>query len=846
MAKEIRTPHFDVSAALIRQLGEELVSDEVTAMMELIKNSYDADADWVRVEINTRDTYADPNSYYKDSTPGYIVIHDDGFGMSDDDIWNSWMKISLSSKKKFKAEGRVTDKGRTPLGEKGVGRLSTNKLGNRLELFTGKVKSDKKNHVAFDWNNFDDDTSLTSVPVHIDQIGKGANEKGTTLVITSLRDPKKWEGSSWDKFRGQISQMIFPFKEKRVFNVYLKINGESIDLDELNENVRKNSVASIKFELKQNQLTINGTVKLQKLNGSNNQDAIEFYETKVLPDFGEDFFYFLTDPITNKTNHVDGLKFSGKKGVFYSFKQDVKFENLGELALDVGDDLSEELSGENDQESELKLAYPGDFVGEIDDFFFKDTDSITQAFSTIAEFKRIVQNQVGIRIFRDGFGIKPYGIDGQDWLSLSGGQTSGGSFYGLRPGNVVGYVSISAKENSNLKEKTDREGFTDSPYSRNFMRVMNYVVEQVNDIFEGTRRSFNDYKKQKAQESAGIKDMADSFAKLNKASSKAKNIGKKTQEVKYHLASVVKKVKEAAKKQSSTKLTPEEEERKALFNEVAELLEEAQQLLDQVEDILSETKKLDDYVKFLQPKISSLEEQLSDFAELAGLGLTAEALSHELSNIVDRIVEETDRLNKKIKGKTSLDIGTVSVYVEYIRSSTKSFRKQLSHLAPSLKYVRESKERISIKEFVTEVKDYYDDKFQSEISVVSLVKGSDFSIKMNKGKLTQIFDNIIINSEYWLKERLKQHPRFKPSITIEAKEPFIKIFDNGFGIEPTIQDRIFQPFVSAKPKKVGRGLGLFIVQQLIETINCDIILSNEKNQYGNRYIFQIDLSSVTE
>lgn len=835
MAKTNRSPHFDVSAALIRQLGEELVSDEVTAMMELIKNSYDADADWVMVEINTKDKYDDANVYYKDSVPGFIVITDDGFGMSDDDIWNSWMKISLSSKKRFKADGLVTPKGRTPLGEKGVGRLSTNKLGNRLELFTGKVKSEKKNHVAFDWENFDDDTSLTSVPIHIDELRKPASEKGTKLLITNLRDPQKWDGISWDKFRGQIAQMIFPFKEKRVFNVYLKLNGENIDLDVLGENVRKNSVASITFDLTDNKLTIDGTVKLQKLNGSNSQDAVDFYETKILPDFGRDFFYFISDAENNKKNYLDNIKYSGKKGVFYTFKREIDFNLLSGIVFDIADN-----------NAEAKVAYPGNFEGEIDEFYFKDTEAITHAFSTIAEFKRIVQNQVGVRIFRDGFGIKPYGIDGQDWLNLSGGQTSGGSFYGLRPGNIVGYVSISAKENRDLKEKTDREGFTDSPYSRNFMLAMTYVVDQVNDIFEGTRRSYNDYKKQKAQESAGVSSMADSFDKLNKASAKAKRIGKKTQDVKRHLANVAVKVKEAEKKQGTGKSTQEDEERKALFIEISNLLDEAQQLLEQVEDILEETNKLDEYVKYLQPQIQSLEEQLSDFAELAGLGLTAEALSHELSNIVDRVVEETDRLNKKLKGKTTIDLTSVNVYVEYIRSATRSFRKQLSHLAPSLKYVRESKEKISIKDFLSDLQGYYLDKFGADIGIEAKIGGPDFMIKMNRGKLTQIFDNIIINSEYWLKEKLKQHPRFKPLVTIEAREPFVKIFDNGNGIEPAIQDRIFQPFVSAKPKRIGRGLGLFIVQQLTETVNCEIILSNEKNQYGRRYIFQIDFSTAIE
>jgi len=827
-----RKPHFDVSAGLIRQLGEELVSDEVTAMMELIKNSYDADADWVVVEINTKDPYSNPNIYYKDSKPGYISIKDNGFGMSETDIWDKWMKISLSSKKKFKAEGKTTDKGRTPLGEKGVGRLSTNKLGNRLELYTGEEKSDKINHVAFDWDSFEEDTSLTAVPVYINQFQKSKSEKGTTLIITNLRDSQKWEGGSWDKFRGQISQMIFPFKEKRVFNVYLKLNGENIDLDELSANVRKNSVATFNFKLENNKLQLSGKVKFQKLNGSNSPDAIEFYETKILRDFGQDFFSFLTDVESNKKYHVNDLKYSGKQGVFYTFKREIDFDLLPGNSLIL-----------NEKTNELEVANPGNFEGEINDFYFQDTNSITQAFSSLSEFKRIVQNQVGIRIFRDGFGIKPYGIDGQDWLNLSGSQTSGSSFYGLRPGNVVGYVAITAIDNKNLKEKTDREGFTDSPYSMNFMKSMNYFISEVDGILESTRRSYNDYKTKIAKESSDIQSIADSFTKIRKTSTKGKSISEKAVQVKYNLVNAANRLKEIS---MSPQKNAEDKERAKLFEAITKSLEEAEKVLDQVESILQETTKLNEYVNYLKPQIDSLEEQLSDFAELAGLGLTAEALSHELSNIIDRMVEETDRINKKLKGSSVIELTAVNVYVEYIRSATKAFRKQLSHLAPSLKYVRESKEKISLKAFANEVKEYYEEKFGNKIRFITSLKGTDFTVKMNKGKLTQILDNIIINSEYWLKEKMKQNPRFQPSITLELKEPFIRIYDNGNGINQNIQDRIFQPFVSGKPKKVGRGLGLFIVQQLIETINGEIILSSEKNQYGNRYIFQIDLSATIE
>ncbi|MFN8296644.1 MAG: ATP-binding protein [Chitinophagales bacterium] len=835
MVNDKNNRHFDISAAVIRQLGEELVSDEVTAVMELIKNSYDADANWVRVEINTKDNYNNSNLYYKDSAPGYISIEDDGFGMSEDDIWNSWMKISLSSKKKFKADGLVTPKGRTPLGEKGVGRLSTQRIGTRLELFTGKKNSDQKNHVAFDWDQFDDDTSLTSVPVHIDSFKKSDSEKGTTLVVTNLKEPQRWLGSSWDRFRGQISQMIFPYKDKRVFNVYLKLNGQNVDLDEMTDRVINNSVGKFSFNVSDKKAYLKGEIKLQKLSGSNKKDEIIFYENNLLPDLGKDFFAFLTDEQANKKNFIPDIKYSGKKNILYTFAREIDISQLSGVSWIIDED-----------NKVTSLAYPGNFEGEINDFFFKESTSIENAFDSLSEFKRIVQNQVGVRIFRDGFGIKPYGIDGQDWLRLSGGQTSGGSFYGLRPGNIIGYIAISAKENKDLKEKTDREGFVDSPYSRNFMRIMAYFISEINDTLESTRRSYNDYRSLKGKEKGGITDVKDAFKKLTDTSSKAKNTSKKAKEIKLKLEAVTNKVKIVIDKQVIGKNAKEDKERDDLFNEIVSILSEAQNLLLQIEDTLEEAKKLDQHVEFLKPQIEGLEQQLSDFSELAGLGLTAEALSHELSNLVIRLVDETDRVNKKIKGKETIDTNLISIYIEYVKSTNRSFRKQLSHLAPSLKYVRENKDKISITQFINEITEYYTEKFGNEIEVKESLIGSDFFVKMNKGKLIQIVDNIIINSEYWLKEKKKREPKFKANITLEIREPFIRIYDNGEGIEPNLQDRIFQPFITAKPKSIGRGLGLFIVQQLLETNGCEITLLNEKNNYGRRYIFQLNMSSVVE
>ena len=120
----------------------------------------------------------------------------------------------------------------------------------------------------------------------------------------------------------------------------------------------------------------------------------------------------------------------------------------------------------------------------------------------------------------------------------------------------------------------------------------------------------------------------------------------------------------------------------------------------------------------------------------------------------------------------------------------------------------------------------------------------DFRIRMNKGKLMQVLDNLINNSIYWLtrnKGRIES-----PTINITIEQPWVYFEDNGIGIDQSVENTLFEPFITRKPKGEGRGLGLFIVRQLLDDISCDIVLDEIRNSFENRYRFSINLHSVIE
>ena len=95
-------------------------------------------------------------------------------------------------------------------------------------------------------------------------------------------------------------------------------------------------------------------------------------------------------------------------------------------------------------------------------------------------------------------------------------------------------------------------------------------------------------------------------------------------------------------------------------------------------------------------------------------------------------------------------------YIEEVRSSVTAMRKQLAHLTPSLRYLRERREKINVGAFVEELAQFYEERLAANgIKQVVQVGSKGFTVYMNKGKLTQVVDNLVLNAEYWLKESIR-------------------------------------------------------------------------------------------
>ncbi len=811
MAEENKDPRFDINPHVIRQLGAELVTDQVTALMELIKNSYDADANYVKVTIDTTGILFD-NSLFHRTHKGYIVVDDDGFGMDRETILQSWLVISYSNKREVNGVKPKTPKGRTPLGDKGLGRLSTQRLADICEIYTKKANGETL-HVGFDWNDFDEVDKLSEVNVEF-QNATLNKEEGTRLVLLNLSDSKAWEGDNLERFKALLCQLISPYQENRPFQVYLQINGESINLDQESEKLQKLSLTDIHFKYEKKVFSWYANVRMRKLIGN----KFGNYEKLILSDNGRRF--------------LDGFFKDGRSS---NFKKNIDGAWLRVSSSFLIKDAAGPKSLFNVEEYD-----PGDFHGRIQEFTFqknsKSEDWWSSLYATFDQYKSFIEPQKGVKIYRNGFAIRPYGINSNDWLKLGESWTGGSSYYGLRPGNVVGYVSIDEGTNIHLKDKTDREGLIENNYSRVFFKLLEFFVKSVNQEFENLRRYYNDFQEEMVQDNQKVKSLTDAYNAIQQQAEKGREISKSYNEFQEKFGAVQKRVQNVVAIENNNLFSREEESLlQQTLKEVSDLMECSKQVLSQANEVLKNSTYLDEALVVLKPKLDSLEENLRDMTELASLGLISEMVSHDLGQITHRMLGKNQEIENRLKQKKEISTEQIYSIVSFIKSTVTSLKSQMKHLDSSMKYNRLKVEDFSIFDLMEiEEKPYYNEKLNQNGISLNIDNKNDFIITANKGKIIQVFDNLMNNSIYWLQSKEDR------SIKITIDNPWVYFEDNGPGIDKSVENTLFSPFVTRKPEGEGRGLGLFIIQQLLDDCNCDIVLDKERNAEGRRFRFSLN------
>lgn len=232
-------------ARLLTMLGEQLIKDSRIALIEIIKNSYDADATWVKLSFNN---FIDNYSILSCSN---IVIEDNGFGMGIDIIKNHFLNPATPEKLQRKAVKDTTEKGRVIQGEKGIGRFALMKLGRRIKIITRAKGENVERVVDFNFSKFDDDF-LTENGEHktlfIDDISVDFEERSPQNIKVTYFPLGKIQKRSRESHgtRIEIYDLKSSWSEQKVKNLYYDLEKlETIffdtDLEDKTEESNKDS-----------------------------------------------------------------------------------------------------------------------------------------------------------------------------------------------------------------------------------------------------------------------------------------------------------------------------------------------------------------------------------------------------------------------------------------------------------------------------------------------------------------------------------------------------------------------------------------------------------------------------
>jgi C4-dicarboxylate-specific signal transduction histidine kinase len=398
----------------MRTLGDEMISSEVVALIELVKNAYDADATRVLIDFHPPLTRGE----------GGIDVIDDGHGMSLETALQVWLEPATQFRQR---ERQSEEFHRNVLGEKGIGRFAASRLAEELELVTRRPGAPVETRIVLDWRDFDREAAyLDEVTVLYEQsepadIAPGGvaealwrsektdrADRGTALRLRVLRT--EWSEANLHDLRNDLARLVSPylFEEQRSradgFSIWLRVPEPHASLSGLVEPPEA---------LRNPDYTLSAVM-----------DADGHYSAEIHLKNGETI------------SRTDEIVIGDRQPTCGQFR----------LELRVWD---------RDRESMAELA--------------------DRSHQTAKEVREDLNRAAGINVYRDGFRVLPYGDPGDDWLTLDARRIQNPTMR-ISNNQVVGYVLISSENNPELRDQTNREGLLKNDAFADLTRALKELI----------------------------------------------------------------------------------------------------------------------------------------------------------------------------------------------------------------------------------------------------------------------------------------------------------------------------------------------------------------------------------
>lgn len=479
----IKKHKFSPGAMSIIQMGEELIGHPSTAINELVKNGYDADAESIKVYFHDSE----------DRKKSFAIIVDDGHGMEESTMFGDWLQPSVSTKRKT---GKKSDKfKRHFLGSKGIGRLAAMALGEHVTVVSKTAGESLYNWITVGREDFRQEKLLSEIKFPGDQVDSPQKifQEENFLEARAI-------GLNESLNKVLVENEILNFK-----------NGTAVIVEVLDDAVRK----ILDVDFKQTDLheskTLEETTFYKSLStlltpltlNQGIQDELLskeiIREARKLSLVSNNFdVWFSTNYLIEEENtidwvHVEAISIlsiydyriygkvtsSGDVEAYLTYNrlEADKFEET--VAIGRKDYVSKDDEPELfDQNKEYEVGeYYFDFrvydIGENDNLEkLARLANLKNSKTFRAAFKRFQ----GLRVSKNGFGVKPYGEEVEDWIGLSKARVQNPG-QNVNTNQILGYVYFFSPENDSLEEQTNREGFLNN-------KAFQQVKETLGTIFK--------------------------------------------------------------------------------------------------------------------------------------------------------------------------------------------------------------------------------------------------------------------------------------------------------------------------------------------------------------------------
>ncbi|WP_421917986.1 ATP-binding protein [Marinifilum sp.] len=858
---------------ILKQLGTELITKDEIAISELIKNSYDAKAENVTIHFFDSIEDLNPKKFLvpffgkveelliESSFQNLMVIEDDGEGMDYFRLKNAFFEVGTTSK-----FDQINENNKVFLGQKGIGRLSAQKIAPILWIETSDGNGDV-NLVQVDWEKFISDRQFDAPEFTYKNIN---NRSFTRLWLISDTDKKItfdnffeeliqqekdiWENPVGARFKilkitpslqSTISFLYSPFeKEKSLLNlkffyndkiVSSKFNTTALDVAE--------SIHSFTLEEKDNDVVLKMEMKVkpwfierlhrswikEKLLISSYVKDHTFYSMDILKPLKERYKknlcleYSLNDlnirlnkKCKNEIDFIEQLRnLIPVMGKVYSFKRDAALRGMA-----------------------IRSAIENNYLAN------RDNKSIG--------LPELLESHNGIKLFRNKHRIATLGNKDNDWLELQQKRTKGQQFFRFDIGNVIGYVSVNDPKQKYITETSSREHLNENEVTQALQIMLDFIF---NDMFYEFSRTASLITKQILEEKGLI------------PKSKEKEVQEASNQISEQLVAAKKGLKafEATFKvlEKNKELdTPDKiDAAKRIIKEINTM---SSSFSDTMNASVQSLKDIDKILAIAREEQNRIKVDAYNNYKLMANGLITETITHEFHSLMQDQASDGD-YKDKFKGLKDYLLDTEAYdlnkqNLKPIENKYNSMNKKFIEIELFYKFLEKTfLYKGTMDEFVSEniksflqnsILDRYSERLE-ENDIELRVDFADLEVLVPKGSLVHIFYNLIENSIYWIGYRQRQamldstyQREGEDFIEVRKKDGnTIQILDSGTGVLEAFQYTLFQPLQSGK-KSNGRGMGLYIVSNFLDSFDSKIRLTDDVNEYGNRYIFEIEFNSL--